>query len=79
MDEIFYKGYLIKAAPYQLAESGEWAMQVNILRDHGIHINEKPCSAKNTFKTKEESIRHCLNFGKQIVDGEIETCTVDDL
>jgi hypothetical protein len=79
MDEISYEGYLIEAAPYQLAESGEWAMQVNIWRDRGSHRNEKPFCAKNTFKTKEEAISHCLEFGKQILDGKVENCTVDDL
>jgi len=79
MGKITYKGYLIEAAPYQLAESGEWTMQVNIYRDRGSQISEKPFSAKNRFKTKEEAIPHCFEFGKQIIDGKIENCNVDDL
>jgi hypothetical protein len=70
---------VIEAAPYQLAECGEWAMEVHIRRDQGSHMNKKPFYAKNKFKTKEEAIRHCLEFGKQIIDGRIENCNVDDL
>jgi len=79
MDKIPYKGYLIEADPYQLAESGEWTMRVNIWRDRGSHINEKPFYAKNRFKRKEEAIGHCFELGKQIIDGRIENCNVDDL
>jgi hypothetical protein len=39
----------------------------------------KPFSASNTFKTKEEAIAHCYNFGKEIIDGKYENCTLDDL
>ena len=79
MDNISYKGFLIEATPYQLAESGEWAMQVNIWRDRGTHKNGKPFYAKNTFKTKEEAIPHCLAMGRQIIDSTIENCKIDDL
>ena len=79
MENISYKGFLIEAAPYQLAQSGEWAMQVNIWRDRGSHTNGKPFYAKNTFKTKEEAIPHCLAIGQQIIDGTIENSNIDDL
>ena len=79
MDKISYKKFLIEAVPYQLAESGEWAMQVNIWRDRGSHTNGKPFYAKNTFKTKKEAIAHCLAIGRQIIDGTIKNCHIDDL
>ena len=79
MDKISYKKFLIEAVSYQLAESGEWAMQVNIWRDRGSHTNGKPFYAKNTFKTKEEAIAYCLAIGRQIIDGRVKNCTLDDL
>ena len=79
MDEMPYKGYLIEATPEQLAESGEWAIRVCIWRDRGSHTNEKIYSAGNRFKTEEEAIPRCFEFGKQVIDGKIANCTVDDL
>ena len=79
MDKISYKEFMIEAAPYQLPQSGEWAMRVNIWRDRGSHKNGKPFYAMNTFKTKEEAIPHCLAIGRQIIDGTIKYWNIDDL
>ena len=72
MEVIPYKGYVLKAAPYQLADTGEWTTRVVICRDAGDSTIEKPFSAGNTFETREKAIAHSLNFGQQIVDGEHE-------
>jgi hypothetical protein len=79
MNRIIYKGYQIEPIPYQLAESGEWTMNIHILRDRGNEIRVRPFFARNRFKTEEEAIEHCFYFGKQIIDGQIENCSVDDL
>lgn len=79
MDSVPYKGYLIQAAPYQLADSSEWTINISIWHDTGTAINIHNFSAANTFKTKEEAIQHCINFGRQIIDGKFENCTVTDL
>ena len=79
MDSVSYKGYLIQAAPYQLADSGEWTINISIWHDTGSAINIRNFSAANTFKTKEEAFQHCINFGRQIIDGKFENCTVTDL
>ena len=77
--EIQYKDFIIQATPYQLADSGKWAMQVYIRRDTGDSVRSRPFSAANTFDTKDEATVHCINFGKQIIDGQVAGCTVDDL
>ena len=79
MDRIVYKGYQIEAVPFQLAESGEWTVNIHILRDKGYEINVRSYSAGNRFKSEDEAIRHCLDFGKRIIDGQIENLSVDDL
>jgi hypothetical protein len=79
LDPAPYKGYLIQAAPYQLAESGEFTIDIYILHDSGDPIRKRKFSAANTFKTKQEAIQHCIEFGRQIIDGKIENCTVTDL
>jgi len=79
MQSIGYKGYKIQAAPYQLAESKEWTINIYIFIDKGSEIVERNYSAGNTFQTEEEAITHCLDFGRQIIDGQIPGCYVNDL
>ncbi len=79
IDSVFYKGYRIQAAPYKLTDSGEFKVNISIWRDTGSSVNIRNFSAANTFKTKEEAIAHCINFGQQIINGEFENCSVTDL
>ena len=79
MVEISYKGYLIEADPHQLAESGEWTIFVSIYRHRGSRTTEKPFYDEKRFKTKEEAIQYCFYFARQIIDGKVKNCTVDDL
>lgn len=79
VDLVPYKGYLIQAAPYRLAESGEFTLNISILHDAGDAINIRNFSAGNTFKTEEEAIYHCIVFGRQIINGKFENCSVSDL
>jgi hypothetical protein len=78
MDLAPYKGFLIEAAPYQLADSGEFTLNISIFHHTGDAVNIRNFSVGNTFKT-EEAIQHCIEFGWQIIDGEIQNCTVNDL
>lgn len=79
MDVVAYKEFEIKASPHQLAESGEWSLNIYITHHKGGETLEKNFSAANTFKTREEAISHCYNFGRQIIDGQAPGCTVADL
>lgn len=79
MDAVRYKGFLIQATPYQLADSGEFTINISILHDSGSAITSRNFSASNTLKTKQEAIQHCVEFGPQIIDGKVKNCTVTDL
>lgn len=79
MEEISYKGYLIHPAPYQLRDTGKWTIKLYISRRISRDIKEKAFSAANTFDTKEEAIQHCINLGRQIINGEHEHCTVSGI
>ena len=79
MDMLSYKDYEIHAAPYQLAATGEWTINIHISHDHGNEIRSRQFSAGDCFKTHDEAVVHCFNFGKQIIDGKSENCTVDGL
>lgn len=79
MTSIEYKGYEIRAVPYQLAESGEWTVDILIVKDTGTQVKHRKFSAGNRYKTRDEAAQHCLNFGQQIIDGKVQSCTVGDL
>lgn len=79
MDTISYKGYQIHASPYQLADSGRWKIDIHVAVERGSETIWRKFSTGNTFETRQEAIEHCLNFGKQIIDGQVPECTVSDL
>ena len=69
MESIDYKGHKIKAMPYQLDRSKHWALEFQILSPDVNNILAKIFSAVNTYETEKEAALHCLNLGKQIIDG----------
>jgi len=78
-DMIEYKGYGIEASPYQIAESGNWKVNINIWERKNSQLVIKPISTSNIFPTKEEAIKYCFDFGMKIIDGNIENLTVVDM
>ena len=79
MNGVPYKGYVIRPTPLQLADSGDWTVELYISKDKGNEIKERKYSAGDTFKTQREATQHCINFGKQIIDGKPPNFTVADL
>jgi hypothetical protein len=74
MDSVEYSGYILEACPQQLAD-GHWTLAVSIERHKGGSVDVQSFSASNTFQTREEAVPHCINFGRQIVDGKVLGCT----
>lgn len=79
MDKMSYNGYEIMAVPYQLAESKEWTVEIRILKHRSDQVASRQFSASNTFTSRDEAMAHCFSFGRQIIDGKSENCTVVDL
>lgn len=77
MSKISYKGYLIHATSRSVR--GEWIVELCISKHTGDKVTEKKFYTDNTFKTEEEAIQYSINFGKRIIDGESDNCTVTDL
>ncbi len=75
---ISYKDYEVHAASL-LLPSGEWSLEVHITAQRGDEIQTKPFTGSDTFFSEVKAIRHCLDFGKRIIDGEVEDCSVEDL
>jgi len=73
-----YKDYEVHAASL-LLPSGEWSLEVHITVQRGNEIHTKPFTGSDTFFSEVEAIRHGLDFGKRIIDGKVEDCSVEDL
>lgn len=73
---ISHQGYEVHAASL-LLPSGEWSLEVHIISQQGEEIRTKPFKGSDTFFSEVEAIRHCLDFGKRIIDGEVEDCSVE--
>lgn len=70
-----YKGYIIEAHPHQLADGGRWTSNIAIERHEADQVTEQPFSAANLFAIGEEAVQHCINFGRQIIEGQVAGCT----
>ncbi len=68
-EEVQYKGFVIEADP-ELLETGQWSTFVEIHRHSGSRVSSKVFRESPTYKTWEEAIIGCLEFGKLIIDGE---------
>jgi hypothetical protein len=49
---------------------------VQITRDRGGELREQLCSARNAFKTRDEAVASCIQFGRDIIDGKVQGCSV---
>ena len=50
MDGVTYKGYEIRAVPHQLADSGEWTVNIVILKHRSDQVASRQFSASNTWR-----------------------------
>lgn len=79
VDSVNYKGYSIRAVPDQLVDSGRFTLNIYILHYSNGSLISRNFQAFNTFETEQEAICHCIEFGRRIIDGKIQNCTVADL
>ncbi len=76
-DRLEYNGFVICAAPHNLAASGRWTVNITIERHRGDRVLDKHFSAADAFDTRNEAVHHCFQFGKRIIDGEEPGLTVE--
>ena len=68
MDRISYIGYDISPAPQELADVGEWGLEVYISGKEGGRSRTMKFFASNTFPSKERAIQHCHDFARRIIN-----------
>jgi hypothetical protein len=75
--QILYKDFIVWASPMQFGESGEWTIEVHIMRKNGEAA--KRYFSKNTFQTEREAVYHSVKYGKMIIDGKIAGCSTSHI
>jgi len=76
MNETTYKDFTIKATPFKLHD-GKWSTWITVHPDNGP--KSRNFNTGDTFPTEEEAIEFCLQYGRDIIDGKVEGCSVEDL
>jgi hypothetical protein len=71
-----YRGYQIRATPYQQRDTNAWTLDIQIWKDHGSEVDARLFSAGNTFAPREEAVLQGVRFGQRIIDGEVPGCSV---
>lgn len=77
-DSIEYNGYQIEPTPFPM-QGGGYNLRVTISHHTGPEVKMRPFSAKGHFDTQEEANAAAIEFGKQIIDGNVEGLSIEDL
>jgi hypothetical protein len=67
---IEYNGYMIEPTTRLKPEPHGWTLEVRIT-PAGRSSGSRRCRAPNTYATEDVAVAHCLEFGRQIVDGKL--------
>jgi len=75
LNQLSYKGFAITPRTFQIRGSSRWTLDLLI----GRHGSLRAFSDSRTYSTEESAITGCCAFGRRIIDGLVDDCTVDDL
>jgi hypothetical protein len=64
-----YKDCTIQAYVYPIEDSGRWGFITSIIR-HEKDTKFSSSAPSNTYETEEEAIKHAINYGRQMIDGQ---------
>lgn len=67
---IEYNGYLIEPTTRLKDKPRRWTLEVR-LTPAGRSTGVRRCRGTNTYASEKLAIAHCLEFGRQIVDGKL--------
>ncbi len=76
MDEITYKGFIVEAAP-ELHDC-KWSTNICIRINHPEGPSGRNFSTNNTHTRREGAVEYCFLFGRDVIDGKVEGCSVED-
>jgi len=68
---IEYNGYVIEPTTRLKNKPFGWTLEVRI-SPAGRRTGIRRCRAPNMYASEELAVAHCLQFGRQIVDGKLK-------
>jgi len=68
---IEYNGYVIEPTTRLKAKPHGWTLEVRIT-PAGRRTGTRRCRAPNMYTSEAVAVGHCLEFGRQIVDGKLQ-------
>ena len=75
MSTVRYRGFDIMSRPYELAETGEWTVDLIIRRNERF----RTFSVNERYATVEEADAQCVGLGRRIIDNRVKGWSVDAL
>ena len=66
-----YGGYRISAESREVPASATWAVVMTISRGTGADTESWLFSAGDQFPSREEGLKYCFEFGKEVIDREM--------
>lgn len=75
MSTVRYRGFDIVARPYQIAETGEWTVDLQIRRNDRF----RTFTVNEHYASEEEAEAQCVGLGRRIVEGRVKGWSVDPL
>ena len=73
----YYKGYGIRVRSSRLRDTDKWNTEIVIEHEVADKRILKKFVASNQWDDEKAAIAGCIQFGRRIIDGEVEGCTVD--
>ena len=73
-----YKGYTIEANPPRL-DKKQWGTFLVISRNPPKGARRRAFDDQNTFANRLDAVRHSVDLGRKIIDGEFPDRLVSDL
>lgn len=75
MTSVRYRGFDIVPRPYQLADTGQWTVDVTIHRGERF----RSFALDEHHPTLEDATRQCIGLGQRIIDGRVKGWSVEVL
>ncbi len=75
MSRVSYKGFHIRARSYQLHDTRQWTVDLEIERKGRV----RSFSLGERYATEGEAVARCVEFGRRIIDGAVPGCSVEHL
>lgn len=75
MATVRYRGFDIVSRPYQISESGQWTVDLQIRRNDRF----RDFGVTEHYPSEEEAERQCIGLGRRIIEGRVKGWSVDPL